>query len=131
MRTVAFEHKLHYAMICDWWTRQKFTPIAPELLPQRGLVVQSDEGIPLCVGFLYSTDSAMGWVEFIVGNPDARRRDVSHALDRLLECLVDLSKLIGHRALFTSSNLKGLVKRFTRAGFTIGDINTTQLVRGL
>lgn len=127
LRTVPFQAE-HYPVVCDWWTRHKFGVIPAALLPTRGLVVQLDD-VLVCAGFLYSTDSGMGWIEFVVASPDVKKRVVSMCLDQLLCDLVELSKEIGQRCLFTSSNLKGLIKRFERVGFQIGDTETTQLIR--
>ncbi len=127
-RIEAYRENDHYPMICSWWTWHKFSPVAQALLPKNALIVSNGE-TPVCCGFLYSSDSGMGWIEFVVANPDARPRDISQCIDLLLLSLVELSRKLGQACLFTSSNKKGLIKRFMRAGFMVGDTATTQLVR--
>lgn len=118
----------HYALLCAWWTWHEFAPVNQLLLPKRGQVIYSGE-TPICAAFLYSSDSAIGWIEFVVANPDAGARSVARGIDLLLESLIALSQSIGQACLFTSTNRRGLVRKYERAGFKVGDTQTTQLVR--
>lgn len=129
MRVLKFDHETHYPLAAEWWTRHKFGVLPVEFLPKNGLVIEADDGTPVCLGFLYLTDSAMAWIEYIVANPDAPITVRSDAVDLLIESLVNLSKTLGVGCLFTSTTLRGLTKRYEKQGFVIGDRGTTQLVR--
>lgn len=115
-----------YATLAKWWTAQNFPTIAPEYLPQCGLIVDG-----LCAGFLYESDSAIAWVEWIVANPEAEKALRREALDKLLDALVLHAKERGYKAIFTSVAHPGLLERYKQHGFVVTDNGVTHLLRSI
>ena len=57
-------------ILVGWWKDWGWEPPAKAFLPDNGLngIMVLDDEIPVCAGFLYITNSAVGWVEWIVSN---------------------------------------------------------------
>jgi hypothetical protein len=118
-----------YVLLCSWWLAWGWAAPAPAMLPPTGYIVEV-EGKPVLAGFLYQADSALGWVEWVIGNP-AFRLERKQALPALLEAIAVEAKRRGIQALFTSSNHPGLIEGYKAAGFGITDQNVTHLIRRL
>lgn len=125
MRSLPFENK-DYLMACSWWGAHEFGVVPQVCLPKTGLVVYHGDQ-PVCLGFLYSTDSAISWIEFMVTNPEAGLRSRVEGLDKLIKDLVQIAYEKGAKTIFTSSDNPSLIKKLGDHGFKVGDQNTTQL----
>lgn len=53
----------------------------------------SKDGINICAGFIYYTNSKMCWIEFVVSNPNYRESDRKEALVSLIHELGELLKV--------------------------------------
>lgn len=112
-----------HATLTEWWVAHKWEPIPQNYLPEFGLVIEG-----LCAGFLYKTDSAFAWLEFVVSNPASDKFKRNEALDLLIKSLLQEAARLGFSAVHTSSNHKGLIERYERQGFRVTDSNVTQMV---
>jgi hypothetical protein len=123
----------HFPELKTWWAFWRWSgrvslDILPDILPDIGYVVEKD-GTNLCAGWLYTTNSTISFVEFIVSNPFAPKETVDTALDFLIECLSQRALNEGGRAITTTINSKTLAKRIGRLGFEPTGENLTQYVR--
>lgn len=105
--------------------------MTPEVLPQTGVIVENDAGVPVCAGFIYKTDSKICWLEFIVSDPLSDTLERGRALDTLIDSLVSRAKQMEFSVMFTSSNHERLIKRYENHEFQVTDRNVTHLVRQL
>lgn len=120
-----------YPMLVQWWEEWGWeTPPTLDMLPQDAFLVYAGD-TPLYAGFLYTTKTSIGWVEFIVSNKQAPLRLKRGALAYLLEVISIIAKSMGIISLFTSTISNGLIKVLTTSGFKIGDTNNTQLIKKL
>jgi hypothetical protein len=124
----AFQKDLHHPLVAAWWEAHKFGVIPPEFLPENGLLL-SDESGPIAAGFVYLSDSKMGWLEFLVTNPEANPIRRARALKHLITALTALADSLGVGMLFTSSDNPGLIRMLEGSEFQKGDTGTTQLLR--
>lgn len=62
-----------YEMLVDWWKFWKFPAPPIEMLPDSGVIVNKN-GVDICAGFIYFTNSKTCWIEFIVSNPNVRQK---------------------------------------------------------
>ena len=129
MQVRDFNRLADHPMVCRWWHAQKWPAIALDALPRTGLVGTTDDGVPLAAGWLYQTDSSIGWVEWIVGDPEADKEQRSEALDLLISKLVERSLDLGIKALFTSCSNERLIERYKKAGFQVTDTSMSNLIR--
>lgn len=116
----AFVPSHHYDTLCQWWRAHQWEPVPLSALPRTGLVIPG-----ICAGFIYSTDSDLGWIEWIVSNPESEKVERSKALDTLLEGLKEKAREMGKKVVFSSSNNAGLISRLERSGFQITDRDVT------
>lgn len=123
-----------YDKLKGWWDFWKFPAPAVAALPKyddeltTGLMVSSN-GIDICAGFLYETNSALCWVEFIVSNPDSGKEERSEALSLLIDEFTEEAKRLGFGAIFASIKHPSLLNKYIKAGYTLGTKNTNELIK--
>lgn len=121
-----------YEQLCDWWTKWRWTPPTRALLPENGTfgIMISVDGINVCAGFLYLTNSSFGIVEYIVSNFDFKDRELrKEAIKMLIESLNDVAYLEGVDLIFTSVKDPNLIKSNKECGYVIGSVGTTEMLR--
>lgn len=118
MEIRAFNYDTDFKEVCRWWKYNNFIPLNPGCLPENGLIVPG-----FCAGWLYKTDSCIGILEWMVGNPDVPWEDRGYAQDLVIASLKELAKEFGMEALFTYSKHERLKKRYESHGFKKTDDN--------
>jgi hypothetical protein len=115
-----------YPTAVKWWQARAWPPVPEIALPATGVIVED-----YCVGFIYKSDSAISWVEWIVSNPDTDKNERDTAMNLLIDNLITKAKSMGAQIVFTSTSAANehLVKRFHDNGFKTTDINVTHLMR--
>lgn len=119
-----------YQQLLGWWKFWRFGAPPKECLPEDGrcgLMITKD-GIDICAGFIYFTNSKIAWIEFIVSNPEYKAKDRQNAIEILI---TELSNIIRNRnchIVFTSLKNENLINRFESCGFTKGSSGTTEMV---
>ena len=123
-----------YKELKEWWDFWKFPAPAIAALPKydeeltTGLMVSKD-GVNICAGFLYETNSAICWVEFIVANPSVNKADRGIALDKLIQEFTIEAQTLGFGVIFASIKHPSLLDRYVKAGYTVGTTNTNELIK--
>jgi len=120
-----------YETLVKWWKDYDWNPIDKSVLPNNGLsglMITKDE-IDICAGFLYTSNSKMAMVEFIISNKDYKKRDKILALDLLINELTEIAKRNGYKVVLTNLINKGLKKLFLKNGYEKGDENILQLIK--
>ena len=91
------------------------------ILPENGtggLIVEKD-GLPIIAGFIYTTNSKIGWMEWIVSNADYREDDRKEATALLISGLEQVAKISGCEAVISIGKNKSLMKVHESLGYTI------------
>lgn len=119
-----------YPTVCSWWKGHGWEEIPFAWLPFNGIIISDDIG-PICAGFIYKTDSAMGIFEYVVSNPKSElsRKDV--AMDLLIDAACLMARGLGMGVLFSAFGSKGLSKRMVRHEFKVIGTEVTNLLRRL
>lgn len=124
-----------YNTLVEWWNYYKFPPPAIEFLPdggECGMMIVSDEGVELCAGFIYETNSKVCWMELIVANPDVTDKELrKEALIALIENLSYLAYEWGYKWIFTSVKHPSLTERYLECGFQVGTTDTKEMIKQL
>ena len=113
-----------YEMVCSWWKQHEWPSIPLDFLPKVGIIIDD-----CAAGFLYSTDSKICWLEFIVVDPRSDKAKRRAALDTLISSASEIAKEMGHSVIFTSASHEGLISRYINDGFQITDKTMTNLMR--
>lgn len=131
MKTRAYT-RLDRPTLEEWWQGYDWPSPREDHLPKRGLVAFDPEtNERLAAGFLYETDSAFCWMEWIVGNPTADKFKRREAIDILITDIVRLGKELGFKSVFTSLANPRLKEAYIKAGFIETDKSVNNYVRGL
>lgn len=116
MKVERFQPDLHYATFCAWTRWYQMQPLPLQFLPQSGFVV---EGVAM--GFLYRTDSKMALIENLAANPKLPRETVTLGLDAVVTAIADEGRALGFEVLIGYTNVKAIIERALRHGFTTDD----------
>lgn len=130
MRLEMFDVNKHYETVCSWWKQHKWDVVPTGLLPKHGIVIY-DGDTPAAAGWVYSTDSKICWIEWIVVNPTLKRNIRGAAIEELIEALQALAKELGFLVAFTSVRVPRLIKRLELKGFVASESGMTNLTRVL
>lgn len=123
-----------YLTLVGWWKAHWDTNAAlmtREHLPDIGLVVEGASGAKQAMGFLYRTDSKIAWIELVTVNPELAPELRAKALDEVIVGLVKQAKDNGFKTVFTTTHHEGLISKFRKLDFVVGDRNMTQLIRSV
>lgn len=122
-----YTHEDHYEEICRWWCFHDWTPIPRSHLSTIGFVVLIDNTLA-SAGWLYLTNSAFSWMEFIIANPDVRKEARSYALSALIDEIKTASKARGFKSIYMSAENNSLIERLKRHGFEVSEKGMTNLI---
>jgi hypothetical protein len=117
--------------LTKWWNFWKFPVPKKEYLPDegRGGIMVYEDGIEICAGYLFFTNSKMAWLEFIVSNHEYKEKDKKkEAICFLINELTQIAKSKGFKIIFTSIKNENLINRFIECGYVIGSENTKELI---
>lgn len=120
-------------MLRQWWDDWGWEACPTiEMLPQDAfLVFNTESGIPVYAGFLYSTGTVMGWVEYVVSNKHADVSQKRGGLQYLMSVIGVIAKYKGITTLFTSTVMPSFVQSLKKCGFSVGDTGNYQLIKKL
>ena len=113
-----------YNTVSEWWRKQDWTPVAPGALSTTGYIVDDK-----CAGWLYIANSYMGFVEWVVGNPDCDKIERREALKELLNHINNVAKINNCKVLLTTTPNSGLIERCQEVGWTETDQNISALIK--
>ena len=81
-----------YRTLVQWWTDLKVGTVPKECLPPDGIMVE-DDGKPICAGGLYiGVGTQFAFMEWIVVDKNANKRDTHSALKMCIDAIMDLAK---------------------------------------
>ena len=109
-----------YLLLKEWWEKQGYNWPLPHHLSTVGRVIEVNN-VPVCIGFLYETNSSIAWFEQVICNCDAPKNYRRIALLELIETMKKLAKSSGFELLFSSTNIGSYRKKLTDSGFSIVD----------
>lgn len=124
-------HEDYDNFLTKWWESWKWDAPLREMLPDNGCggIVVSKDGVDICAGFLYFTNSSMAWLEYIVSNKEYRDSDRSEAIELLINVLSGLAKDKGFKYIYASIKSQPLVAKYKKCGFLQGDSNCTEMIK--
>lgn len=116
-----------YPKLVSWWRLHNWEPVPPEYLPQIGLIVETPQ-VGVCAGFLYNTDSAIAWLEWVVANPLCDRLVRDQGLDLLIKSLLEKAKDLKKSIILTTVTHQKLAARYVKLGATVTDDKASNLL---
>jgi len=115
----------------DWSTLVEMWKMWPEwvhhptkaMLPNNGtggLIVEKGN-TPVVAGFLYVTNSKVGWIEWIVSNKNYREKDRKKALELLINSLEEIAKINGNEIILSIGRSRPLIETHKKLGYTVDE----------
>ena len=123
-----------YEMLQEWWKFWRFTSPPIITLPQEdneyfsGVIAYNNEK-EIASGFLYKTNSAICWLEYIVTNPKTTSEERNLGIKTVIEQLSIKAKELGYEAIFSSIKNENLINKYKELGFIEGSKCTTEMIK--
>lgn len=113
-----FQTETDYETYKSWWDGWGKKAPERDLLPTTGCVVLK-EGKPVFAGFVYTSNSKLGWIGFFCGDPKASARTRVGAMVYAIEFLESTAQVMGLRALMAFSDQPAITKVMHRRGYKV------------
>ena len=120
--------------LVGWWKDWGWEPPTKEFLPDNGSggIMVLDGDMPICAGFLYTTNSKVAWVDWIISDKQYRKKPQrSQAIKLLVDTLTNVAKNTGHRYSYALIKSPNLVKTYEDLGYTKGDSYIGEVIKVL
>lgn len=124
----------YYNTLSGWWKSWRITPPSIDFLPMNGTsgIMVSKDGVDVCAGFLYLTNSKVAWCEHIVSSIDVKDRDIRRdALSLLIGTISEIAKDKGCKFMYASIKDMSLARYYGRNGYIKGSKNCQELIKVL
>jgi hypothetical protein len=109
-----------YSTLVRWWKQWEFGIVPKECLPPDGIIVESDDGTPICGGGLYiGVGTKFAFMEWVIveepeGDSGLRTRTAHKSLKMCIDAIMELARSKGMRLVYTATKEKGLHKRYVK-----------------
>ena len=115
----------------NMWPEWKDKFPTKDLLPEDGTggyIVEKGD-VAIVAGFLYTTNSKVGWVEWIVSNKDYKDKDRKDALELLISGIEHVAEASGCSIILSIARNKGLIHTFKELNYTVDDNPSFEVVK--
>lgn len=128
--SIRYLNENDYDLLCKWWEAWGWTIPPRDFLPENGcggLMVEKD-GVPIIAGFIYFTNSAVAWSEFIISDFNFKnKKDRKKSKEILIFELCELAKSKGSKYVYSVVKNQFLKKDYQDAGFTNGSVKVDEM----
>ncbi|NBO22950.1 hypothetical protein EBU94_06400 [bacterium] len=116
----------NYIILTEWWKGHEWPAIPFEMLPKIGYIVNNE-----VAGFIYSTDSSICMIEWIISDPKSNKDSRRKSLSFLLNFLCEKAKEMNYKMCFTYTKNLGLINNLESNKFLKTDSDMIHFVRSL
>lgn len=122
------EKKDYDNILTKWWKDWRWTPPPFDSLSDCG-VIASKDGVDICAGFIYFTNSKMAWIEYIVSNFEYKEKDRKEIIEYTISILSSIANDKGFKYIYTSLNNNSLIDRYSNCGFQKGSSDCQEMIK--
>lgn len=122
-----FEPSRDYEDVCEWWKAHDWDAQPLEALSTLGFIAEKG-GQKIAAVWLYISNSAISYLEFMVTNPKAPLRARRDGIREVGIAGLMSAKACGAKLVFSSLKSRGLIREYERLGFSKGDPGMTNLI---
>jgi hypothetical protein len=91
-----------------------------------------DGDVPICAGFLYTTNSDVAWVDWIISNKQYRKKPQrENAIGLLIETLTGTCKRLNFKYSYALIKHRGLIETYKKLGYIEADSYTQEMIKVL
>lgn len=123
----------YQGILVGWWKDWGWeTAPSKDFLPDdgKGGLIVFDGDIPVCAGFLYITNSKIGWIDWIVSSKTYRLKPHrKEAIKLLIETLTNTCESIGCKYCYSLFNNNNLSNAFQSVGYVKGASYTGEMIK--
>lgn len=121
------------ATLTGWWKDWGWEAPQKDFLPDggKGGIIVMKEDIPVCAGFMYTTNSKVAWVDWIISSKEYREDDRKEAISLLVETLTNICRNTGHKYSYALIKHPSLIDTYKELGYTKGDGYTGEMIKVL
>jgi hypothetical protein len=118
-------------ILVGWWNGWRWSEVpSRDILPQNGKggIIVYDGDVPVCAGFIYTTNSSIAWIDWIVSNPEYRdyRKE---CIQYLIDTLTNICQNLGCKFAYTLFTGTYLEKYFEGSGFVRGSKYKSEMIK--
>lgn len=92
-----------YEIICKMMVSWGMRPLHRRMLSEYGAIISKD-GVDVCSGWLYQSDSKIAWIEWVVMSKEAPRELRKGAIDFLYETLFEQARKLNYEVIMCAVN---------------------------
>tara|TARA_R100000656_G_scaffold20193_1_gene18214 strand:+ start:219 stop:629 length:411 start_codon:yes stop_codon:yes gene_type:complete len=118
--------------LVSWWDAwPDWVALPRDFLPDNGkggFMVEKNN-IPIVAGFLYTTNSKVVLLEWIISNPDYKEIDRQNAIELLINGAENVSKASGYKYMFSIVRNKHLIATHKKLKWKVDSKSSHELVK--
>lgn len=121
-------------ILVGWWKDWGWEPPQRDFLPDEGKggIIIYDGDVPICAGYMYLTNSKVGWVDWIISNKNYTNKELrKDAISMLVSRLTDICGLIGCKYVYALIKNQSLINTYESLGYIKGDSYTGEMIKVL
>ena len=122
-----FDPAIDYDDALRWWKHHGWAPLPVNRLPRFGMMIE-DSGLKIACAWIYFSTDGVGWLEWMVANPEVPLRHKHQAIQLLLKRLIREAEGLGMHSLCAALKSRGLIRLYQKCGFSVGDTGLTTVV---
>lgn len=119
-------------ILLGWWKDWGWEAPVKDFLPDdgEGGIIILDGEVPVCAGFIYTTNSKVAWVDWIISNKDYNEKSTrKEAIRMLISSLTNVCKGVGFKYSYALIKNESLIKVYEEIGYVQGDNYTTEMIK--
>ena len=122
------------SILAQWWKDWRWTAPPRDFLPDDGAggFIVYEDTIPVCAGYMYVTNSKVGWCDWIISNfeyKDKAKRE--EALVFLINVLTNTLKLSGCKYSYALLKSQSLTKHYQENGYIESGTYNKEMIKQL
>ena len=119
-------------ILLGWWKDWGWEAPTKDFLPDNGEggVIIFDGEVPICAGFIYTTNSKVAWVDWIISSTTYNEKPTrKEAIRLLISSLTNVCKEAGFKYCYALINNQPLIKVYEELGYVKGDNYTLEMIK--
>lgn len=119
-------------ILVGWWKDWGWEPPQKDFLPNdgKGGIIIYDGDVPICAGYMYLTNSKVGWVDWIISNKSYTNKELrKDAITLLVSRLTEICKLVNCKYVYALIKNQSLINTYESLGYIKGDSYTGEMIK--
>jgi RimJ/RimL family protein N-acetyltransferase len=121
-------------ILVGWWNDWRWTAPTKDFLPENGTggYIVYDKDIPICAGFMYTTNSTAVWCDWIISNIHYKdRQKRKDALSLLVETITNQAKALNKKYVYALIKNKPLINVYKKIGYEEASTYSIEMIKKL